>query len=325
MTCEKSRLKWGLAVGVTVTLSNLHFLSQPLLKWGLAEGVTCLRLDFGRQGWNWIWMSRKPVPDIDLRLVSSERVTHLHLVTAVKAETWKWFFWMPSMENESGVTCLRFDFGRQAETGIELVESLSLTSIRDEYLPEGWPAYVLNSAGKAEIREDSFESGQWKTNLRWLKSGLICNHVKLIELNLSLIREGLCGRDCGYEQTVFNWIVVKWKIGSEYLRPRLVRRGDKTVLRARPEFWGFSLCRKPSRETKLVESLSWTLIQDEYLPKRWLKHEKGKIYHYPFLLKWVSTGTPSAKRWPGCASWNDHYSKVLKAGRPWEYLGCAPR
>ena len=34
---------------------------------------------------------------------------------------------------------------------------------------------------------------------------------------------------------------------------------------------------------------------------------------------WVSTATPSAKRWPGREGWNDYYSEALKAGRPREY------
>ena len=47
---------------------------------------------------------------------------------------------------------------------------------------------------------------------------------------------------------------------------------------------------------------------------------KGIIKSSSIWFKWVSTAMPSAKRWPGCASWNGYYSKALKAGRPREYL-----
>ena len=53
----------------------------------------------------------------------------------------------------------------------------------------------------------------------------------------------------------------------------------------------------------------------EYLLKRWLKlwvtHSSNNFSCWSEYLP---------KRWPGCASWNDYYSKALKAGRPREYL-----
>mgnify|MGYP001799594175 CR=1 FL=1 len=52
-------------------------------------------------------------------------------------------------------------------------------------------------------------------------------HVR--ESHWSLIREGLCGRDCAYEQTVFTWIAIKWEIGSEYLRAHPVQKGDRAA------------------------------------------------------------------------------------------------
>ena len=109
-----------------------------------------------------------------------------------------------------------------------------------------------------------------------------------------------------------------------HVQLKIYRKGDLPTLMASAGV--------AENETYLVESLSWTLIQNEYLSNSWLKLQEvlhgfrchGWSEYLPnrwptfaygfgrqgwnwnvvswelvpdFHLGWVSTGTPSAKRW----------------------------
>ena len=87
----------------------------PMLKWVSTERVTCLRFNFGRQGWNWNIVSWELVPDYDLGWASTGTPSakrwqnsfesEVRVLSIFFAEKFMWkneVCWKPALDSDLG-------------------------------------------------------------------------------------------------------------------------------------------------------------------------------------------------------------------------------